>query len=462
MKISGKKKLIAFIVLVIIIPLLSSTILLKYREETRFHGDESGWISSGYYYTNLLLKGDFTWRKWHKEELGPWGYMNPHLGKWLIGLPLKLHFDDQEFSRLYNFSKTREENEKEGNIPPREMLLHSRAVSAIFGGLCCLLVFTIGHVCYNLWIGVIAATLLLGNKLFIIHATRAMTDITYNFFLICLGLWALLLLPKVSKKRMVFVSILFGALSGLACSVKITGIVVGSLFFTAMLIYKYTVHKNKKEMLLFLVAFFFSALAIVYILNPLFWPDFPMTRGSLLIHELTSFPGELKKIIAAREIPEGNTLEMYIEKYPQVTNLSHVFMFPYLFVKWNSFMNNQKNSPSASWHGNRLQTFHKSLFIKHSTFVLEGFFLLVGIIICSNTMYNALKNNELALCGIPFLYFLSNYIFILIFMKINWGRYYLSTIIASKIIIAVGIYGVSTYMYQYFCRSKYMPPPNET
>jgi len=462
MKSPGKKKFMAFLVLVIVIPLLSSAILLKYREETKFHGDESGWISSGFYYTNLLLKGDFTWRKWHNDRLGPWGYMNPHLGKWFIGLPLKLYFDDQEFSRQYDFAKTREENEKKGNIPPRELLLHSRAVSAILGGLCCLLIFTIGYACYNLWIGLIAAILLLSNKLFFIHATRTMTDITYNFLLICLGLWALLLLPKVSKKRMVLVSIFFGAFSGLACSVKITGIVVGGLFFTTILIYKYALHKNRKEILLFLVVFCLSALAIVYILNPLFWPDFPMIRGSLLIHELRSFPGELKKITTAREVPEGNTLEMYVEKYPQVTNLSHVFLFPYLFVKWNSFMNSQKNLPSASWHGNRLRTFHKSLLIKHSTFIFEGFFLLVGFIICSKAMYNALKNKDLTLLSVPLLYFLSNYIFILISMKINWSRYYLSTIMASKIIIAVGIYGVCTYIYRYFCRSRCMPSPNET
>ena len=388
--------------------------------------------------------------------------MNPHLGKWFIGLSLKLYSNDQEFSRQYDFSKTREENEQEGNIPPREILLQSRAVSAILGGLCCLLIFIIGYLCYILLVGVIATALLLGNKLFIGCATHVITDITYNLFLLCLGLSALLLLSKVSRKRMICVSILCGVISGLACSVKIIGIVTGSLFFLAMLFYKYTLHKNRKEILLFLVTFCFFALFIVYVLNPLFWPDFPAIRGSLLIHELKSFPDELREIMAAREIPERNTLEMYIENYPQVTNLSRVFIFPYLFVKWNTFMNNQKILPSSSWHGNRLLTFHQSLLVRYSTFILEGIFLLLGIIICLKKLYISLRNKELTLWSIPFLYFISNYIFILIFMKLNWSRYYLSTITASKLIIAVGIYGVSTYIYQYFCRRKYMPSPKET
>lgn len=439
------------LILVVTIPLVSIIILLKYRGETEFHGDESGWISSGYYYSNLLLKGDFERQKWVGEELGSYGYINPHVGKWIIGIPLKLQFADQEFSRIYDFSKTYEENEREGNIPPQEMLLYARAVSALLGGLCCLIIFVIGYRCYNLWVGVIAVILLLGNKLFFIYTTRAMTDVSYNLFLLCVCFCGLLLVRNTSVKRMTFGSLLLAISSGLACSVKITGIAIGSLFFIMILLYKYIIHKNKKAVIISFITYCFSTLAIVYILNPLFWPEIKKFRGTQLIYEIASFPEELHTILTTREIPEKKRFET---TYPQLTNLARVLRFPYLFVRWNSLMNRQKDRPSASWHGNRLKSFHMSLFINYATFSWEGILLFIGVILCIHTIYKTFQKREMSMLSIPLLYFLINYVFILIFMSLNWERYYLPTIIVSKIIVAICIYKLCLYIHQYFYRSR--------
>lgn len=235
------------IILAVFIPLLSAAVLLSYREKTVFQGDEPGWISSGLYYADLLFKGDFEWTKWHQEGLGPWGPMNPHLGKLVIGVPLRLHFPDQSFSHLYDFNKTYKENEKEGNIPPRKILLFSRAVSAVLGGLCCLLVFLIGVKCCNLWVGTIAAVLLLGNPLFFTFSTQAMTDISYNFFMISVALFGFRLLQNTAKRPLLYGSLLLGILSGLACSVKITGIIIGGLFFVTLLLYLSVIHKKRND-----------------------------------------------------------------------------------------------------------------------------------------------------------------------------------------------------------------------
>jgi 4-amino-4-deoxy-L-arabinose transferase-like glycosyltransferase len=447
---SQRTRLTVFTVMTTMVLLVSSMVLLLQKAETVFHGDESGWIASGYYYTHLLLDRDFGWRKWHNQDLGPWGYMNPHVGKWLIGLPLEWQIEENTFTHLYNFDKSLAENKNEGNVPSKEMLLHARAVSAIFGGLCCAVGFAVGYLCYGRWVGILSPALLLSNTLFCTYATRAMTDMPYNFFLLCATFCTILLFLKRSKRHTKLVSMLIGVSIGLCCSVKITGIVLGCLFMGVILPYRGLVERNKKEILASFTVFFVSAIAVIYSLNPLFWPDLSAIQVDTLGHELTSIPQELSKSISKGEVPRRAEFEMYISKYPQLSNLSRMLIFPYLFLKWNSLMDQQKSRWSDDWHGNRLKTFHKSLLMSHSTFFLESFFMLIGSIVCIKRIYTSLCEKKSTLGSIPFLYLLCNYLFILTFMKLNWERYYLPTVIASKIMVAVGIVGLITLMHHYY------------
>jgi hypothetical protein len=427
----------------VIVATLSLYVLLDHRGKTKFHGDESGWITAGYYYATLLLKCDFEWHSWHKEELGNWGYMNPHVGKWLLGIPLKLHFADREFFRFYDFAKTYEDNQNEGNVPPQDILMYARAVSAILGALCCLALFAFGCRSYNLWVGTLAVVFLLGNHLFQTYATRAMTDISYNLFLLGMGLCGPMIIRNVSDKWIVFGCLVLGIFSGLACSVKITGIVIGSLFVMTLLLYRYFVHPNMKSVFLFLAVYGFTSLTIVYTLDPLFWPDVTKFKGSVLIQEMKTMPKELNRILATQDIQEKRDLE---KSFLQESSLSQVVLFPYLFVKWDSFMDSQKNKPSASWHGHRLMAFHSALFKKYATSWWEFVFLMIGIFVCAQRTYNGLRKHELKPLSVPLAYFLSNYLFILIFMELNWDRYYLPTIMAGKIMVAIGIYESGRYL----------------
>jgi hypothetical protein len=46
------------------------------------------------------------------------------------------------------------------------------------------------------------------------------------------------------------------------------------------------------------------------------------------------------------------------------------------------------------------------------------------------------------LTALPLLYLLANYGFILAFMKLNFERYYLPTVIASQFFVAIGLHAV--------------------
>lgn len=442
---NGPLKSKATVILAVLIPLLATAVLLNSREKTKFDGDESGWISSGYYYSDLLLKGDFEWEKWNTQKLGPWGPMNPHLGKWIIGVPLGLHFPHPHFLGLYDIHDTYQANQRAGNVPPPEMLAFSRAEMAILGGLCCLLIFLIGCQAYNLWVG-IAVFLLLGNHLFFTFSTLAMTDIAYNFFLIGLGWCGLGLLRAISPQKMILGSLGAGAISGLACSVKLTGIAIGALFFVAVLCYKKALSREKWRIFPQFLIFSLSSLAVVYALNPLFWPDFKAKSGIRSTAESGSFAKEKPTDLGRATSAEGFGLE---PPFPQLGSLSRVFLFPQQILRWSSFLESQKDLPHAGWDGSRVKNIHLALFKRQSTFFGEGLFLLLGIILCSRKIYFSIRTGALSLSSIPLMLFLGNYLFVLVFMTINWNRYYLPTVIASKLVIAIGIFEVGNFLERY-------------
>jgi hypothetical protein len=111
-------------------------------------------------------------------------------------------------------------------------------------------------------------------------------------------------------------------------------------------------------------------------------------------------------------------------------------------------MEDQKRMKSASWEGNRFQSFHQRLLVRYSSFPLEWIFLVIGIALYCIWSSTSWRNKEITYSVIPLLYFLINYTFILTFMQVNWSRYYLPTIIASKLVIAAGICEVISRAYR--------------
>ena len=339
------------------------------------------------------------------------------------------------FKRRYDFNKPLQVNVAENRLPPRDVVLRARAASAIFGILCCLLVFAIGSVAYNTWIGFIASILLLANELFIRSATRAMTDIHYNFFLLALCLTVLLFTKTLNKKHAVLFGLVCGVLAGLACSVKVTGIVIGtSLFAGAAAIFFYRKKLNIKEITLSFGAFALSALVVIYALNPYFWISWKDVQGKAVIQQVRMLSNDLKngdlRFNRARE------------RYPHVYNL---LKFPLMFPRWSRVMEAQTEIPSSRWGGNRFLSIHKHLFVEYAGFPFEWIFFVIGILFYIPYFRNryaaqAIQQNDRSL--IPLLYFLINYLFILAFLKLNWERYYLPTIIADRLVIALGLYAL--------------------
>lgn len=420
-----------------VICLTSGFVLFPRIERTEFHGDESGWIWSAYYYTDLLMKRDFDLQKWECHRCGPWGDLNMHVGKWLIGIPLAMdpQTRGRTFKHRYDFEKPLQVNVAENRLPPRDIVLRARSASAIFGVLCCVLVFAIGYVAYNAWVGFIASMLLLANEQFVRYATRAMTDIHYNFFLLALCLAVVLHSKILNKKHAVLFGLLCGVLAGLACSVKVTGIVIGSSLFVSVAVLLFHRKKlNFNEIVLLFGAFALSALVVIYGLNPYLWISWKDMQGKPVIQELRMLSDDFKS--GHLRFNRGR------ERYPHVYN---VLKFPLMFRTWSRVMDAQTEIPSSRWEGHRFLSFHKRLFVEYASFPFEWTFFAIGVLLYIpyfRKRYAVLTVPQNDRPVIPLLYFLINYLFILVFMKLNWGRYYLPTIIADRLLIALALFAL--------------------
>src|SRR5215470_1110727 len=96
----------------------SAWVLFNGVERASFQGDESGWISSGIYYSGLLFDRDFSRAKWDCYSCKTWGALNGHVGKLLIGAS---YFgcdasNPCTFSGYYDFFVSLEENKRQGHV----------------------------------------------------------------------------------------------------------------------------------------------------------------------------------------------------------------------------------------------------------------------------------------------------------------------------------------------------------
>ena len=135
------------------VALVSSWVLFNGIANASFYGDESGWISSGMYYSHLLSNRDFTRAKWDCNDCKTWGALNAPLGKLLIGAAY-WGCDTPNpctFNAYYDFFQSFEENQRLGNVPPEYILRRGRYSAATAGVICCLLAFAVGYMPPGRW-----------------------------------------------------------------------------------------------------------------------------------------------------------------------------------------------------------------------------------------------------------------------------------------------------------------------
>ncbi len=399
-----KYRLLFLLVTVCAVAAAAGLILFSNVRKAKFEGDETRHVASAYYYTDLLLKGDFDFQRWEANHLGAFGSkLYLHLGQILLGLPLQyysLRYGERFYTCRYHYDDSYKENKRNGFVPPQGILLTARRSVVVFGILSCIVAFFVGYHTGGIWVGVLTAVFLMINKVFIECATHAMTDMHYAFFLLCCSLLVVLFVGSARKKSLFLLSALCGVMAGLAGSVKLIGLGVIGLFFFFLLCYLYALGSVRFKGLLFFMLFFsLSALMIVYFFDPYLWDTYRPLKFPLLVrnwHNVNVAHGSLPVAIGSNRLP---------------------FILSALLSQWGVF-------PYAT------------------------IFLFVGIVYSMVKLFCSVRTRVFDLRVIPLLFFFANYLFILIFVTINWSRYYLPTIAASQFLIAYGIYEIV----RFFCK----------
>jgi Dolichyl-phosphate-mannose-protein mannosyltransferase len=454
-----RSKWILFAALGVLVCVVSALVIFPRIAKTEFSADEPGWISSGYYYTTLAQKRDLDWDKWFCRECQGFGRLNLHVGQFLFGIPLKIENASATpaFFGFYDVEHSYEENFRAGLVPSPAILRQARSVAAFFGVLCCLLIFVIGFWAYNPWVGLVASGLLLTNSVFLKVSTQAMTDAFYNFFLLSVCLTLVITAKARHKKAILLLVCLTGVLTALACSVKITGLLLGTGFFLGVTGWRFwRARAGKTEMALTLAAFFVCCLGTVYLLNPFFWPSWNQMNGSEVVREWNSFSHDVstKKIIPWHR----HDLEKAAFDYPQLRNLSHPVEFPLLFGRWNHELRRHLDAGLANWNGNRLVRLHETLFQLSvplarasdnslapsgvSLFV-NGVAFLLAVFTVTGVYFLVISGRSNGAHVVLLVALCVNYLLIVLFMGLNWDRYYLPTMISVGLVAAVGVYEVA-------------------
>lgn len=440
----------AFIFLISAFVLFPSTSL----ERTPVHADEPGWIAAGYIHTEMLIhlltNPEFDRNLWQQRD--SYFHMNGQIGKWLVGFPVWIYFhlthhpkimahQNLTIASFSSFTKSLWDEVHQNDISTKKIIRISRMSSLFFGILCCFFIYGIGLLCSSPPVGFISVLLLLINPLFVDAASRSMTDIFYLFFLLC-ALFSLILF----RKKQVLLPLAFGICSALAASVKITGILVGTLILLSYLGFKERLRLNRYPAPILLFAL--SAITVIYLLNPFLWISFSAFNSKGFLAETKIFMGHVNQKI------KGENVSIQIRNYPQ---LEPFLKFPYIFLEWNYVMKEQQeNIASGKWKLNpqrfgmtreeqvlkkngikRLQNIIKMFVMLLTPFPLIGLaFLILGLV---QSVHSYSTNHQDERVLLPILFFASNLIFIILSLKLNWDRYYLTAIVTAQVVIANGI-----------------------
>jgi hypothetical protein len=111
-----------------------------------------------------------------------------------------------------------------------------------------------------------------------------------------------------------------------------------------------------------------------------------------------------------------------------------------------------------NWHGNRLVRLHETLFqlavplarasdnslaVTGASFVVNGFAFLLAVLTVAGVYFLALSGRSNGAHVVLLVALCVNYLLIVLFMGLNWDRYYLPTMISAGLVAAVGLYEIA-------------------
>ena len=435
-----------------LLAMTSAALLLSNVGKTRFFGDESGWISYSYQTTDLFLNGEFGPRQL-SSLWDNYGNLNPQLGKLLLGIPLvacsDLLLDGARYTAVFPWNRPGSYQERlaRAEVPPREILLLARSITALYGVLCVLTVFACTAMLFGVWAGLLAGALVLGSPLFVESVTRSMTDAQFNWLLVLALLVEAPALRAHPRRRDLILAALCGLVAGLASSVKLTGfLTIGvthlSLLGLRVLREKLSLRRAGENAALFA----FVTLTSIYTLNPFYWPEVSEIRPAELMREVRGFAFDGKRVELPLPFLDYMGAVYYnrkeiVDEFPQLYNLLRPFELPAHFLRWRTLTVAQ--AKMFSWPGPRLEVIGRRLAIDFTNFRFEWIFLIWGTAAHLRRAISEWRAGRVSAYLVPPLWFAANLVLLLSLVRFYGDRYFLPTVVAERILIAVGLFSAA-------------------
>ena len=415
----------------------------------KMHIDERGWVASAMVYCDLLYKGDFTPSHWEQLNLGPFGNLNPPLGKVMLGMPAYLRTKDTRLKYVPQERLTVRDTmglcSKAVPNPPFAFLTPSRNTAKFWAGLTA--VTLIATVCwlFGSWAGVIFAFTLLWNTTFRNNSAFALTDMPY-LFLLNLALIAGITVVK-AKSRAAFLAAmaLLGLGAGLATSVKVTGIVVITAYAVVLMAtLLFTRQARSRRTLLGLATYSTVALLTIFALNPFLWPDIAAFDRDAAAQELVILRDPAKAGISWNEEaslwksltePElGYSVVRYTA--PNLRAILRPLEYPLLYPRWSRLFETiaERFPRRATW-----SIVWESL-TGHTSSIFEVGLFLLGFYTAGVAAVAKLRQG-IATPALAVMLYVAVQLALLVYAVpvSGFDRYLLPFLVVSKVFVALGV-----------------------
>lgn len=347
--------------------------LLPNTRTTPIFGDEVSWIASSSYTSDLVLSGTFDWSHWNPTDLGPYGPMNPPLGKLALGLPLRLGNHVAPFHRLWDWSLNEQENRAQGNLPSPALFQSARRVAATHAALLAAVVCALGWEVGGLSLGLLAAGLLGIHPVWRQIGSMVLTDMLLCSALLLMAFPAIRLLRRSNTDRGLGPMAALGLLMGIAAAIKPTGLVMGGFFLAATVAFRALRSRRVRPHVTGLTAALVVAGSTMVALDPWLWPDPMAARPSVILREAP---------LAFNALSSPHPVAALQARRPQLGGLESLGRPALVLVRakqWKNLVEVQRTLPSLQWEAPRILVLSGWLLWSLVSFPGEAIFVLVGI-----------------------------------------------------------------------------------
>lgn len=287
-----------------------------------FHEDETAYLRKSvffYLYTSRNFRNDL----WQSKE----AYDQPLLGGYFYGLlsflngkrkieDIKKLFHDNkmdiDLGWNWNFwvkssGKILGSSDFPLNKEAKELLMWGRIGSACFGFLTLLIVFLIGNRLVNWLVGILGVVILLLNDVYVWMSRLVRTDALLLFFLTATLYFLIIFIDKLFLQKgltpkKILLSLILGAVSGGAMSVKLNGLmtlIICNVILVSLVPFRKKKVKRRlfKEIVFSLLLINLLFWLVFYILHPSIWQNFYKGvakyftyRVQMIDHQMSIFP----------------------------------------------------------------------------------------------------------------------------------------------------------------------------